>query len=97
MSVPLPRQPVFGADLCARFEALVAEDQLSAIAAISAPFNSAVLAFERGEIGERELLAIGLAVNRAVGELPGGPGPIPSLVAEAEMMRRVGELDRESS
>lgn len=86
---------IIDADLRARIEALSTEDRLAVLASIVAPFHAARRAFDRGEMTEREFLAIGIAVNRAAGEFPGGPGPLPSIVGEAEMLRRIAELDRE--
>jgi len=54
-------------------------------------FNDAVAAFEAGKIGESELLAIGMAVNDVLSEMPNA-APIAAINADA-LRARLAELD----
>lgn len=50
-------------------------------------------AFRRGEIGERELLAIGLASNDLLRELPNGHSA--AAINDERIRERIAELDRQ--
>ena len=56
--------------------------------------QAAMLAHAKGELGERELIAVTMAVNEAIERSAGEPYAATAKQAAAAMLERVAELDQ---
>jgi len=80
----------------AAFQGLSQQDKVALVPFVIAPLKSALAAFAAGKMGERELIAIEMAVNQTVRELL--PAHSYGVMAERtiEALRaRLAEMDAE--
>lgn len=87
---------MIGEALKARIAALSPENRAKARKSVEGQFAEATAAFKRHEIGERALLAIGLAVNEVLADFPDAL-PMVAKINERHMRARLAELDASAS
>jgi len=85
---------MIGPELLAQISVLTEGERSRVIASVVAPLTRALLAFNAGELGERELLAIELSVNDTLRVIvPAGGYEEMADRTKAAILARVAQLD----